>query len=331
MPRRRLLICIWMLLVPRLITAQQRPPATASTSDSVGAELVVRVLDVGQGDAIYIQNGSSRVLIDGGPSTATLGRYLDSLGLNNSTIDVVVVSHAHLDHYSGLSELFRTSRNIDVRYFFENKDLSAAVTLARLRDSVLARMDRGSLVYRDTDDPCSNGIRVCTITMTGGAKLHIMAPQPGASSQNNRSTAVKLVGPDSASFTMWLAGDAEYAALRWFEQAGYAANPGMAVNVLKADHHGSCNGVTARYLELTRPAWVVASLGATNGYGHMHTQAKRVYRRAGVPWYRTDRNGTVTIRAPGTRGGGFSITPERGGTSLSGSSDRLSQQSQCSR
>jgi competence protein ComEC len=128
---------------------------------------------------------------------------------------------------------------------------------------------------------------------------------------------------------MWLAGDAEHAALRWFEQAGYSTNPGMQVSVLKAHHHGSCNGVTARYLDLTRPRWVVASLGESNGYGHMHTQAKRVYQRAGVPWYRTDRNGTVTIRAPGVRGGGFTITAERDGISLNGRSDRASRQAQC--
>ncbi len=328
MPGRTLFLCAWMLLLPRGAAAVQQPP---NAGDSVGTELVVRVLDVGQGDAIYIENGSSRVLIDGGPSTATLGRYLDSLGLNNSTIDVVVVSHAHLDHYSGLRELFETARNISVRYLFENKDLSAAVTLARLRDSVLARMDRGDLIYRDTDDPCSDGVRICTITMAGGAKLHIMAPMPGPASVNNRSVAIKLVGPDSASFTMWLAGDAEHASLRWFEQAGYTANPGILVNVLKAGHHGSCNGVTGRYLALTRPSWIVASLSTSNGYGHMHTQAKRVYRRAQVPWYRTDRNGTVTIRAPGIRGGGFTITPERQGVSLNGGSDRASRQEQCMR
>jgi len=196
-----LLACVWMVVAPQVARAFQQP--AARTRDSVGGELVVRVLDVGQGDATYITNGSSRVFIDGGPDTATLGRYLDSLGLDNSTIDVVIVSHAHLDHYSGLRELFRTSRNIKVRYFFENKDPSTAVTLSVLRDSILSRMDRDSLVYRDTDDPCSNGVRICTITMNGGARLHIMAPHPTASTQNDRSTPVKLVGPDSASFTMW--------------------------------------------------------------------------------------------------------------------------------
>jgi competence protein ComEC len=306
-----------------------KPPVTTFVSDTGGRELIVRVLDVGQGDATYIRNGSSRIIIDGGPTAATFGRYLDSLSLNNTTIDVVILSHQHLDHYGGLSELFRTSRHIHVRYFFENKDPAPAVTLARLRDSIVSRIDRDSLIYRDTDDPCANGQPICTITMSGGARLHILAPLPNGVGANNRSTAVKLVGPDSASFTMWLAGDAEHDEIDWFETAGYPANPGMRVNVLKADHHGSCNGVTPRYLELTQPQWVVASVGARNEYGHMHTQAKAIYRAAGIPWYRTDRNGTITIRSPGTPGGGFTITPARRGIDLSGTSDRTSHQVGC--
>jgi competence protein ComEC len=305
------------------------PPVTRFASDSGGKELIVRLLDVGQGDATYIRNGASRVIIDGGPDPATFGRYLDSLRLNNSTIDVVILSHQHLDHYSGLRELFRTSRHIRVRYFFENKDPATAVTLRTLRDSVLSRMDRDSLIYRDTDDPCSDGRSICTITMAGGARLHILAPMPAGDGPNNRSAAVKLVGPDSASFTMWLAGDAEHEEISWFENAGYDRNPGMRVDILKADHHGSCNGVTARYLTRVKPQWVVVSVGARNDYGHMHAQAKTLYENARVPWYRTDQNGTVTIRSAGLPGSGFTITPERSGTDLNGPSDRVSSQAKC--
>jgi competence protein ComEC len=313
----------------RVTRKSLKPPVTSFVTDSGGRELIVRLLDIGQGDATYIRNGSSKVIIDGGPDTAAFGRYLDSLKLNNSTIDVVILSHQHLDHYSGLRELFKTSRHIRVLYFFENKDPAPAATLAELRDSILSRMDGDSLIYRDTDDPCSNGRPICTITMNGGAKLHIMAPLPGGDGPNNRSTAVKLIGPDSGSFTMWLAGDAEREEIGWFETMGYNRNPGMRVNVLKADHHGSCNGVTPRYLALTSPQWVVASLGERNDYGHMHTQAKKIYRAAGVPWYRTDQNGTITIRSPGTVGGGFTITPQSGRTDLDGPSDRVSHQEGC--
>ncbi|MDQ3949726.1 MAG: lamin tail domain-containing protein [Gemmatimonadota bacterium] len=294
------------------------------------AELAVRVLDVGQGDAIYLANGTSKILVDGGPDPARLGHLLDSLGLNNATIDVVVLSHQHYDHHSGLRELFRTSRRIRVRFFFENQDAYPNAALAELRDSVASRAGRGALVYRDIDDPCADGRPLCTITMRGGARLHIMRPAPRSNDANNRSAPLKLIGPDSASFTMWLAGDAEHDALRWFDTgADYDARPGMRVNVLKADHHGSCNGVSSRYLRLTIPDWVVVSLGAVNDYGHMHTQAKAAYARAGKPWYRTDQNGTITIRSSGKPGGGYSIRPSRGGRSPDGPSDRRSRQVEC--
>jgi competence protein ComEC len=313
------------------VSAESAAGTTADPgADRAASELVVRVLDVGQGDAIHVSNGGSNVLVDGGPDPARLGQLLDSLGLNGATIDVVVLSHQHYDHHSGLRELFRSRRRIRVRFFFENQDAYPGEALAELRDSVAARVARRELVYRDTDDPCSDGRPICTITMRGGAKLHVMRPAPRATEANNRSAPLKLVGRDSASFTMWLAGDAEHDALRWFDVgADYDARPGMRVNVLKADHHGSCNGVTSRYLRLTDPDWVVMSLGAGNDYGHVHAQAKAAYARAGKPWYRTDQNGTITIRSPGGPRGGYSIRASRGRASTHGPSDRPSTQARC--
>ena len=304
--------------------------ATASAQRPAPSELTVRVLDVGQGDAILIQNGGSTVLVDGGPDPRVLGRYLDALKLNGDTIDAVILTHQHADHYQGLRELFASRRHIIVRYFWENQDPSPNVTLQRLRDSIASRVRAGSLTYRDTDDPCATGQPLCNITLRGGAVLHIMRPDPKGRGANNRSVALKLVGPDSASFTMWMAGDAEHGALQWFDRsARYGVNPGMQVDVLKADHHGSCNGVTAQYLDLVKPSLLVVSLGAVNDYGHMHEQAKALYRKAGVPWYRTDQNGTITLRSAGVPGSKYSVSVERAGTDLSGPSDRRANQRNC--
>ena len=305
---------------PQIPKPPQQPPSS---------ELIVRILDVGQGDAILIQNGGSTVLVDGGPAPAALGHHLDQLGLNGTTIDAVVLTHAHADHYQGLRELFATRRNITVRYFWENQDPSTNVTLGKLRDSIAARVPLG-LVYRDTDDPCANATPLCTITLRGGAKLHIMRPNPAGAGPNNRSPALKLVGPDSASFSMWLAGDAEMDDIQWFTRS-FRRNPGMRVDVLKADHHGSCNGVTDLYLDQLRPSLMVASLAAVNDYGHMHAQAKAMYLRHDIPWYRTDQNGTITLRTAGTPGSRYSITIERGGRSMSGPSDRRSTSPECGR
>jgi competence protein ComEC len=121
---------------------------------------------------------------------------------------------------------------------------------------------------------------------------------------------------------MWMAGDAERKAIAWFDSTGYAANPGMRVDVLKADHHGSCNGVTDRYLDLIQPSLLVVSLGAVNGFKHMHEQAKTIYRQHHVPWYRTDVNGTITLRASGLPGGHYTVSVERGAKNARGQSDR---------
>ncbi|HEY4218613.1 MAG TPA: MBL fold metallo-hydrolase [Gemmatimonadaceae bacterium] len=320
---------LWLVAGLACATAASQDNGARITSRTP-TELVVRVLDVGQGDATLIENGTSRVLIDGGPDVARFGALLDSLHLNDSTFDVVILTHQHADHLVGLRALFETQRHIRVRYFFENKDPYTAANLRHLRDSINARVERGELVYRDTDDPCANGQPICTITMNGDAKLHILQPMPESTNPNNRSAAVKLVGPDSASFTMWLAGDAEQEEIGWFlGEAQYDRNPGMRADVMKADHHGSCNGVTNAYLAAIRPSWATASVGAVNSYHHMHEQAKAVYRAHGVQWYRTDQNGTITFRSPGTAHGAYTVSVQRPGTDESGPSDKRSTQPEC--
>jgi competence protein ComEC len=318
------------LLVAALLVALSAPSNAQPAPPAQPAPLVVRVLDVGQGDAILIQNGGSTVLVDGGPNATQLGKHLDALGLNGTTIDAVILSHAHADHYQGLRELFASRRHITVRFFWENQDVSANSTLQKLRDSIAARVRAGSLIYRDTDDPCANGQPICIVNLRGGAKVEIMRPDPDGQDPNNRSPAVKLVGPDSASFTMWMAGDAEREAIAFFDRAPYHPNPGMKVDVLKADHHGSCNGVSDAYLDLLDPSLLVVSLAGVNDYGHMHTQAKTMYRRHHIPWYRTDRNGTITLQSSGVTGEKYTVSVERPGKSLSGVGDKRSKDPVCS-
>ena len=294
----------------------QPAPATAATPSS----LIVRVLDVGQGDAILVENGGSRVLIDGGPQQGHLGRLLDDLGLRGGTLDALIITHQHYDHYAGLRDVFRSSRRITVRYVFENKDPYPNTSLAQLRDSIIARAKRRQLDYRDTDNPCGNGSPSCTITLQGTAKLEILRPDPKGEGPNNRSVAIRLTGPGTSGFSMWLAGDAEQEEIAWFDAADYDRSPGMRATVLKGNHHGSCDGISPRYLDLVRPEIAILSLAALNDYGYAHAQTLNLLRRRRIPWYRTDQNGTVTITVPPT--GAYGVTVERGGPDMRGPSDR---------
>src|SRR5262249_23605407 len=119
----------------------------APAADTAPAPVVVKILDVGQGDATLIENGASRVLIDGGPVESRFGALLDSLRLNGTTFDVVILTHQHADHLVGLRALFESRRRIRVRYFFENQDAYTAANLRHLRDSINARLERNELVY----------------------------------------------------------------------------------------------------------------------------------------------------------------------------------------
>ena len=322
------------------IASRPGAPASAPTSTAVATtlgppasnrELVVRILDVGQGDAILIQNGGSTVIVDGGPDRRALGRWLDQLEVRD-TIDAVILTHAHSDHFEGLRELFSSRRHLAIRYFWANGDSSTTLSYSHLPDSIAARARSRGMIYRDTDDPCADGGAMCTLTLRGGAMLHILRPMPTAQGPNDRSAAVKLVGPDSASFTMWMAGDAERAEVDWFiGSAHYDRTPGMRADVLKADHHGSCDGVSDRYLDLVRPSLVVASLAGVNDYGHMHEQTKSTLERRGIPWYRTDQNGTITLRSAGTPGSRYTVSVERGARDANGPSDRRSHDQDCSR
>jgi len=297
------------------------PPPRVESIGARDSTLTVRVLDVGQGDAILVENGGSRVIIDGGPEPSRFGRLIDELGLDGATIDAVILTHQHFDHYAGLRELFRTRRRIAIRYVFENKDPYANTSLAQLRDSIIARANRRELMYRDTDDPCGTGAAECTITMRGGARLHVLRPDPRGSGPNNRSVAVKLVAADSSRFTMWLAGDAEQQEIAWFDTTDYDRTPGMRAAVLKADHHGSCDGISPRYLDLVRPDVVVLSLAGTNDYGYVHAQTLALLQARRIPWYRTDQNGTITITVPPGRAR-YTVTTERGTSNAKGPSDR---------
>ncbi|HEU0012885.1 MAG TPA: lamin tail domain-containing protein [Longimicrobium sp.] len=299
-------------------------------NDGRRSPLTVRILEVGQGDGIYITNGASRIVVDGGPSMTSMAGFISEFGLAGKTINLMFMTHGHSDHLAGLREFFKSAHSIAIPYFFENKNTNSGTTIGYLRDSINARVGRGQTVYRDTDDPCGTGAAICTFLLDGGARLHVLRPKPSDANENNRSVALKLVGPDSASFTMWLSGDAEHDALEWFDAtANYDVSPGMNVDVLKANHHGSCNGISSHFLDLTTPGYVTMGVSSSNTYSHVHTQTKTLLSSRSIPWYRTDENGRLTLTTPGTVGGGYTVSYTRGSASMSGASDAASVAAEC--
>ncbi|MBI2592814.1 MAG: hypothetical protein HYW37_01460 [Candidatus Colwellbacteria bacterium] len=70
---------------------------------STPSDLNLYFLDVGQGDSELLKlPGGVKVLIDGGPGKAVLGELARALPATERYIDLVMLSHPQLDHFTGL-------------------------------------------------------------------------------------------------------------------------------------------------------------------------------------------------------------------------------------
>jgi len=255
----------------------------AWAQDSVA--LRISFLDVGQGDAVVIQAGGKTALIDAGPADGDIIRQLRGLAVD--TIDLVVASHAHADHIGGMAQVLAT---FVVRSYIDN---GLPHTTATYR-TVMAALRRSTARYA-TASPA-------TVTL-GEVTLQLLPPPPHGdpTDQNNHSVGLLV---RAGAFRALLTGDSEVDEIHYLLTLGLPV-----VNVLKAAHHGSRNGVTPAWLSALKPDVVVISLGRDNRYGHPHPWAMRYYNAMAPAIYRTDLHGTVTIAL--FRDGHFTVSTTR--------------------
>lgn len=73
-----------------------------------GENLQVHILASGStGNAVFLQFGSTRVLVDVGISARRIERGLNELGVRASDLDGILITHEHSDHIKGLDVLVR--------------------------------------------------------------------------------------------------------------------------------------------------------------------------------------------------------------------------------
>jgi competence protein ComEC len=240
--------------------------------------LVVRVLDVGQGDSILLQppDGDS-VLVDTGPPGGGVEDRLRELGVDH--LEAIVISHDQSDHAGELGELLGAVEVDRVVY---------GETDQRLRNAALAA---GVQPYQLVEGGQLG---------SGGLELTALWPPreiAGASGGDPNALALVLVA-QWKHFSMLLTGDAEAEAV--------PIDPGP-IDVLKVAHHGSEDAGLDELLERSVPKLAVISVGEGNSYGHPTPETVDELRLHSVPTLRTDRQGEIEIRATGT---GFTV--ERG-------------------
>lgn len=283
--------CLWPRLAGRCLTVCWLAILTGS-GDSTQPRLPspeIALIDVGQGDATLLRDGSRAVLVDGGGwRYGDLGGRvvlpaLAALGVRQ--LDAVVATHPDRDHCAGLVDVARYMPVGEVWVgpgWVEDRCAAELLTLPRLRWRVLWRGEEERV---------------------GRWRLRVLHPRAGQRRARNDRSLVIFAELDR--YRLWLTGDIEASGERQLARDLAAdrsrVSPidrqrGPRVDILKVAHHGSKTSTTEAFLRRVRPQLALISAGPGNLYGHPHRRTLRRLEAHGVKVLRTDLSGMVRLK-----------------------------------
>lgn len=251
--------------------------------------LAVTALDVGQGDAIWIEFPNGQIaLVDGGgypggkPDTAArvLLPWIRAQGVR--TIDVVMLSHPDRDHMEGL---YKVLEAVPVRELWHgDRPGEDSAGLKRLLELAQQKNVRVRSAAELCDSPRDFGARVRVLAPCGDAL---------ALGRNDASLVVRL---EYGAQSVLLTGDIELPGeASLVERAG----PLLEATLLKVAHHGSDTSSSAALLANVRPKVAFISVGARNSFGHPKADVLERFEGHGTQTFRTDRNGSLSFETDG--------------------------------
>lgn len=246
-------------------------------------ELTVSFLDVGQGDAIFIETpDGGQVLIDGGVDRSVLRELGKHMSFFDRTIDVVVATHPDADHIGGLVDVFE---RYEVGVFIESGVEGDTSIAAALGSAVESEGAPRQLARR--------GMR---LLLGSGAYADILFPDRDVSrTETNAGSIIMRVVYGEHAFM--LTGDAPKA----IEGLLVSTYGGMLKsNILKAGHHGSKTSSNEHFVEAVAPEYVVYSRGCDNRYGHPAEEVVGLFTMKGIQSFDTCLDGTITFRSSGS-------------------------------
>lgn len=239
--------------------------------------LHVYILDVGQGDAIFIRTpAGSNILVDGGPGQNVLPELKDLVPFFDRTLDYVLLTHTDRDHIEGLLPVLR-------RYPVERVLLTGAYGESSLWRGLLK-------IIREKNIPVTLADATSDIALADGTLIDILFPlhpQVGPrKSVNNLSLIAKVA---YGRHTILLTGDAELPE----ENELLRIRADLDADILKVPHHGSKTSTSEAFLKTVSPVYSVISVGKGNPYGHPHASVLQRLAQYGTAILRTDRDGRI--------------------------------------
>lgn len=295
------------------------PVTSPAIADAVeipeDAVLTVHFIDVGQGDAIWIQTHDDKIdgngifegysiIIDGGPYSSDnnnpLREYIESVAFHGAPIEALIVTHPHDDHYSGAEMI---SRHFAVNHYY---DPGYPTTSSSYHSFIK------TLKGEDGNAPRAKNIHIGKSgfdKMNWGAELKVEVLYSwvgdsqntlgsGSTEANNASIVVKLHYGDHSFLFM---GDAEgksrtssASTPKYVEKVLLeTASDKLKSTVLKIAHHGSETSSTIPFIQAVDPEIVVVQSGRKSFSGRylpdLTTLQRYCAHNPAVKIYRTDQ------------------------------------------
>lgn len=239
--------------------------------------LSLHFLNVGQGDAeLVVFPGGHTLLIDGGPPNGHLLQALAAvLPPTARAIDVVALTHAQSDHFSGIIEVL-------ARYRVGVFVWTGRVGSGEAHDALMQAL-------KDRHVPLVT-LRRGDAMRSGAGVARVLAPDARLAMSKDLNDTSLVLETEFASTTALFTGDIAKGAERML--AGTFSD---SVDILKVPHHGSRTALVDAFLQAAHPALAVIEVGK-NSYGHPAPEALASIARVGARMFRTDKDGTVSIR-----------------------------------
>ncbi|MDP3772374.1 MAG: ComEC/Rec2 family competence protein [bacterium] len=247
-------------------------------------KLVLDVFDIGQGDSIFIQSDSgSQVLIDGGPDSKVLAKLGEVMPFWDRSIDLVILTHPHADHVTGLIEVLK---RYDVGVVMESG--ANYPTPEYTEWHRLLEQKHIPVIIAKTGQH---------IRLSPRAALDILLPSHSfiGASPKNVHDAMIVSRLTYGSTTVLLTGDAE----RPLEYQLIGSGTDLHADILKVGHHGSKTSTTEDFVRAVSPRFAVISVGRKNRYGHPAQQTLDTLAKFGIQTFRTDQDGDVKFMSNG--------------------------------
>lgn len=249
--------------------------------------LKVAFLDIGQGDAIYIEAPNGRqMLIDAGSGPLILQKLSEVMPFADRSIDMIVITNPDKDHIGGFMDVLD---NYNVGYVLEPGTEKSTQIYKNLEQKISSHNLKKDLARR--------GMRI-NLDSNKNIYFDVLFPDRDVSSWSpNDGSIVGKLSYGNESFM--LMGDAtKYTELLIKQNE----NPDtIHSQVLKLGHHGSHTSSSELWLEAVDPDVAIISAGKNNRYGHPHKDILDRLKSLQIPYLSTSENGTIIFKTDGLK------------------------------